>query len=271
MLALSTDYRSSHGDVMPYLRAIAAAGFTHIHWCQEWDTDYLYADEEIRAIGAGLREYGLRLSDLHASSGQAANWGALQEESRRAGVTLVANRLDMTARLGGDAIILHLPAGFCLPPYDAAVRAASYRSLDDLLPVVRATGVRIALENMHKDNFAAIKELLHAYGPELLGLCYDAGHGNMAGNGLRRLADVTAHLLALHLHDNDGLSDQHRLPFTGTVDWARLTALLADSPYRKPLTLEVIAQPEEEDTVFLKTAWEAGERLTAMVADAMTS
>jgi len=266
MLALSTDYRSSHGDFVPYLRAISDAGFTHIHWCQEWDTDYLYADDEIRVIGASLRQYGLRLSDLHASSGQEVHWGSTEEDNRRAGVALVENRLQMTARLGGDAIIIHLPEDFSTIPYNVAVRVAIYRSLDDLIPSLRAFGVRIALENMPWNNFDAIVELLRAFGPEILGVCYDSGHGNLSGNGLLRLAEVKENLLATHLHDNDGSADQHRLPFTGTVDWMRLTALIAASPYQKPLTLEVGMQANEEDAIFLKLAREAGERLAAMVA-----
>ena len=29
-------------------------------------------------------------------------------------------------------------------------------------------------------------------------------------------------LIALHLHDNDGISDQHLLPFDGTVNWKNI-------------------------------------------------
>jgi len=265
MLSLSTDYRSSHGDFTKYLRAISEAGFTHIHWCQEWDTDYLYTDSEMLAIGASLQQFGLCLSDLHATSGREVNWGAPLESSRCAGVALLENRLHMTAHLGGDALIIHLPDGFGAHPFNGAVRKATYQSLDELVSQVRATGVRLALENMARDNFDAITELLSAYGPEIIGICYDAGHGNVAGNGLLRLDVVKEHLLAVHLHDNDGTADQHRLPFTGTVDWTRLTAIIAASPYRKPLTLEVTARPEEEDGAFLAAAYEAGQRLMAMV------
>jgi hypothetical protein len=62
VLAIATDYREDRGDAVPYLREIAAAGFSHTHWCHEWNTDYLYAEEEVARIGAVLLRVLLRNS-----------------------------------------------------------------------------------------------------------------------------------------------------------------------------------------------------------------
>ncbi|HEX2951514.1 MAG TPA: sugar phosphate isomerase/epimerase family protein [Armatimonadota bacterium] len=269
MLSISTDYRGSHGDAAPALHAIADAGFTHIHWCHEWNTDYRYSDDEIRQICVLLQTYGLRLSDLHASSGATANWGSLQEDTRRAGVALIVNRILMTATLGGDAIVIHLPDELSLQDKRAMVRDAIYHSIDELLPVLRTHGIRMALENaLGWDNTGIITDILETYRSEFLGLCYDAGHGNIIGNGCAHLDALKSYLIVTHLHDNNGIDDQHRIPFTGTIDWTRLTELIAASPYSKPLTLEVTAHPEETDVEFLTAAFTAGSRLTDMVAAA---
>ena len=45
--------------------------------------------------------------------------------------------------------------------------------------------------------------------------------------GLDWLDKLKGRLSSIHLHDNDGRSDQHRIPFTGTVDWPRLAGLIA--------------------------------------------
>lgn len=44
-LGINTDFEKEHDQIeelQKELRQIADAGFTHIHWCFEWDGDYLY-------------------------------------------------------------------------------------------------------------------------------------------------------------------------------------------------------------------------------------
>ena len=257
MLSITTDYARDTGDPEPYLRRIAVAGFTHVHWCHHWCTDFLYAAPEIRQISRWLKELRLGVLDLHASAGQEKNWASAREYERQAGVALVRNRLEMTARLGGDVIILHVPGG----APDDVLR----RSLAALETASAKCGVRVALEN---GDFAVNRRLLGEYGPEFLGLCYDSGHGNLCqADGLAQLETLRDRLLAVHLHDNDGASDQHKLPFTGTIDWPRLTRILARSAYRKCISLETIIKNTglSDETLFLGQAREAGLKLTAMV------
>ena len=258
MLSLTTDYVTSRGDAAPYLRRIAAAGFTHVHWCHEWNTDYVYDSAELAGIQRCFSECGLKLLDLHGSTGHLRRWFAVDETERQTGVALVKNRIEMTARLGGQTVVMHAHAGFMDP-----VR----RSLDDLQPIARQYGIRIAIEN--EDEFATPRKLFSEYPPDFLGLCYDSGHGNIADRrGLDELATLTNRLIALHLHDNDGTSDQHKLMFTGTVDWPRLARLIARSSYRQCVSSESVMRNtgitiEEE---FLAKAFAAGNRFAAMIA-----
>ncbi|MCX7935928.1 MAG: hypothetical protein N3A66_11800, partial [Planctomycetota bacterium] len=59
MPAMTSDYAQSTGDPSPYLRRIAAAGFSHVHWCHHWNTDFLYARCEIEQIASWLKDFGL--------------------------------------------------------------------------------------------------------------------------------------------------------------------------------------------------------------------
>lgn len=52
------DYITDHSDPEPYLRALAEASFTHVHWCHQWRSDFLYADSEIAQIGRWLHKLG---------------------------------------------------------------------------------------------------------------------------------------------------------------------------------------------------------------------
>jgi sugar phosphate isomerase/epimerase len=270
-LSITTDFLTDNGCPEPSLRLIAEAGFTHVHWCHQWNTDFLYEEPEIRQIGRWLKDFGLRLLDLHATDGREKRWTSPLPHERETGVSLVRNRIDMTAALGADVIVMHVP-GVGGRTADPGVWDRLRRSLDELAPHARQRGVRIALENGH-DSFQNIRELLGAYGPEYLGICYDSGHGNIAipaaagGGGLDVLDELKPRLLALHLHDNDGTNDQHRLPFTGTVDWPRVARIIAGSGYRKCVSMEsnVHRETTTEPRAFLAAAREAGARIAGMI------
>ena len=109
-LGINTDYLHSTGSPEKYLRLAAEAGFTHIHWCHQWNTDFLYSSHEIGQIGQWLKTYGLQLQDIHASAGMEKAWYGLDEYIRRSGVELIINRIEMFDRLGGTGgLALHTP------------------------------------------------------------------------------------------------------------------------------------------------------------------
>jgi sugar phosphate isomerase/epimerase len=269
-LSITTDFAADTGCPEPHLARIAEAGFSHVHWCHQWNTDFVYDTVEIEEAARWLRSFGLTLLDLHASSGPEKAWASLREHERRAGVALVQNRIDFVSRLGSDTIVMHTPRMADLPAWGQL-----RRSLDELEPFARARGVRIAVEN-GADNFADIRALFALYGPDYLGMCYDCGHGNMPPKGADRaigldeLEGLAGRLIAVHLHDNDGTADQHRLPFTGTVDWGRLCRIVARSSYRKCVSMESNMHKQEvkDPAEFLRLAYAAGARLAEMVASA---
>jgi sugar phosphate isomerase/epimerase len=271
MLSVTSDYVKSIGDPEPYLRRIADAGFSHVHWCHHWNTDFIYSQPEIDQIASWFADYHLRLLDLHASHGQEKNWGSTHEYARLAGVELVKNRIHMAATLGSDVIILHIPD---MPGPDSQHTTTWLtpvrRSLDALAPFARERGVKIAVENMADDDFERINRLFSYYDPEYLGLCYDAGHGNIGeGRGLTHLEKVKGRLISVHLHDNDGSGDQHNLLFSGTVDWERLACIMAGSSYSKCVSMETSMRNAgiPEEGVFLERAFQTGEAFSHMIAE----
>jgi len=262
MLSVSTDYAASTDDPSPFLRKIADAGFTHVHWCHHWCTDFIYSPAEIEQIGKWLSEYGLELLDLHGNTGPEKNWTAVEEYRRLAGVDLVKNRIEMTAELGGDAVVMH--------GADDANYEPLRRSLDALEVFATERSVRIALEN---GDFKALTRYLSEYDPAYVGICYDCGHANI-GNAAADVVPLKDRIAVVHLHDNDGTADQHMIPFTGTVDWQQLAETLAQSSYRKCVNLELVKYGsglEEDEPAFLAKAYEAGERISAMIAESSNS
>ncbi len=283
MLSITTDYQADKGNPKPYLRRIAEAGFTHIHWCHHWNTDFVYVDAEIDQIATWLKDYHLRLNDVHGSEGVEKSWVSSLEHERLAGVALIKNRIDFTERLGGDAVVMHIYHEPEDPTSNTIFWSQLRKSLDTLEPYAVERGVRIAVENLFdpnfyrqpgsialadlKDNFDTIDKVFAKYGPDFLGLCYDSGHANMGPDRMHRLEPLKERLIALHLHDNDGTGDHHRLLFSDTIDWPRLANIIAQSAYDKPLSFEVSMKRSgiEDEGLFLAKAYETGERFREMV------
>ena len=121
-IALATDYFTSGGDPELPLRYIAEArekagkGFTHLHWCHQWNTDHFYTFDEMIYIKGLLRKYDLKLLDIHGTDGS-IGWGPLccwynpQEVYRKQGVDIVKNRIQMVHMLeGSGTVMMHIPS-----------------------------------------------------------------------------------------------------------------------------------------------------------------
>ena len=75
-------------------------------------------------------------------------------------------------------------------------------------------------------------------------------------------------LKVLHVHDNDGKNDQHRAPFTGTIDWEDFTSALAETGFRGVMSLESMfdeKQPKEAVSRVLNGFYRDGVRLAEAV------
>ncbi len=256
MYSITTDYSTDTGNPFPCIERISNAGFSYIHWCHEWSTDHLYSNNEIGDIKKNLHNFGLKVLDVHASYGVETSWGALDESQRQAGVNLVKNRINMAVELNSDVSVMHAPA------YTDPIR----KSLDELQPYTKSRNVRIAIENII--NFPVVEKYFSDYDPDFIGLCYDSGHGNIEENSYEWLDKFKDRLISIHIHDNDGKKDLHQIPFTGTVDWERLSNLLAKSSYKKCVSLEVSMHNMKinDENEFLAQSFNAAEKLSDMIS-----
>lgn len=104
--------------------------------------------------------------------------------------------------------------------------------IEYLAPLAKEYGITICMENVYESVGAhiiegpccdAIKaarridEMNEKYGAEVLGFCFDTGHANLVGINFEEFITILGkRLKVLHIHDNDGVSDLHQLPFTFT-------------------------------------------------------
>ncbi len=284
-LAINTDFFGENPKLevtRQLLHQIASAGFTHIHWCHEWDGDYMYSVYEMQQIREWMEECHLQAKALHATKGTRrnviANDGHFRrdftsdwEYNRKAGVELIQNRVDLAACLGASEIVLHLYIPFQTIGEDAAAKEHFYRqveaSLDELQPYCLQKGVRICLENLFDLPGSWVLEsfdrLLGKYPKEFLGICLDTGHANMSWG--TKFCDIIRtyrdRIYAVHLHDNFGDADAHALPGEGNIPWDEVMRTLASSAYALPLLLELNCSGSDPEA-FLRRAFEAGQKLS---------
>ena len=238
-ISITTDFEDDGGPIEPRLAMFADAGFSHIHWCEHWSRDFLYEDFYTEGVGRLLKRHGLKLLDTHGAQTQSASPLNPDETCRRRGVRLLENRIRFTASLGGDCVVIH-PGSYSAD--DPAARKSQWNSLEKSVMEVARTcedaGVRLAIENAAGKRPPEFDAFLKKFPPSLLGFCYDSGHANIAGEP-EQVEIFGDRLIALHLHDNHGVKDEHALPGDGVVDWKRIAAALKACRYGKPVNWEL--------------------------------
>lgn len=85
------------------------------------------------------------------------------------------------------------------------------------------------------------RALVEAIDCENVGYCFDVGHAHYTNTDVYATpVAMGRRLFAIHVHDNDTFSDQHLLPWQGTLDFERFASGLAVSGYDGDMTMEVI-------------------------------
>jgi len=120
------------------------------------------------------------------------------------------------------------------PDTEWDVNIARYSAL---IPALKKHGVIACLENMYvgrkgklyeaicsdmNEAAAYIDELNGIAGDKCFAFCFDTGHALLVGKDMyAALTQIGDRVEAFHIHDNDGVSDQHIAPYTGKLDWDR--------------------------------------------------
>ncbi|MCH5182975.1 MAG: sugar phosphate isomerase/epimerase [Oscillospiraceae bacterium] len=207
---------------------LAEAGFTHTFVV--WG----FAGEGVRAAAAAFAA-GLTVETVHASYGGVNEiWLDSPEGEKRMDYFLSCVR--GAAAIGVKTVILHLSSGDTPPPFGEVGRRRYARICRE----AERLGVAVGFENLRKTSY--LTDLFAGVESPARKFCYDCGHERLYDGGDGVLERYGEHLVAVHLHDNGGAQDDHLLPFTGCIDWERLTRRLRPF-YRAnpslPITLEL--------------------------------
>ena len=117
--------------------------------------------------------------------------------------------------------------------------------MQQLLTTAKEYDVTICLENMPMPKFSlgSVSDILRfvkRINDRHFKICLDTGHvavfpGGSPADALRKLG---SEVRVLHIHDNDGKSDLHKIPFEGIIDWVDFAKALYEVNYHGVFSYE---------------------------------
>lgn len=145
---------------------------------------------------------------------------------------ILTRGLEVSSALGAGVMVMH--TGF-VPQFSRYGRKLWYANWSERMPSLVRTanrlGVCLALENTWDHRPEIMEWLLNALPVEGVGICIDTGHLNVFSHApVERWWELLGvRVVAVHLHDNDGISDDHLVPGRGTFDFEKFIKLICGS------------------------------------------
>ena len=221
--------------------------------------EILYADnwqEKAREFRAYADELGIACNQTHAPFATARKGN---EEYNAQMLPKIHRAIEVSGILGAKICVVH-PCN----DYTAEENAVLYKNFEE---TARKAGVKIAVENMwnwakgsptatpaacsHHDDFKKHLELLPS---DVFVACVDIGHAEMAGldtSAAQMIRTLGKRVECIHLHDVDGVRDNHQVPFTQNVKFADVIDALKEVGYQGDITLEVAYAPKKTPKALL--------------------
>ena len=106
--------------------------------------------------------------------------------------------------------------------------------------------VPLALENIGQ--FKLLKYTFDNIDNPYLKFCFDIGHQNCFEPMYDNLEYFGDKLIALHLHSNNGLKDEHTLKKYGNIDWKKFAKWLAKHNPNINLDYEILMNTKHGET-----------------------
>jgi sugar phosphate isomerase/epimerase len=235
-----------------HLEQIAEYGFEAIElFATRSHFDYR-DDAAIANLADWLSGIGLSLESVHAPItdrfGAGDQWAATYSNavgdsaSRQAAVRETEAALQIAQRIPYRTIVVHLGTPLSKNNPGDNNRAAALRSAEEICRRAEPLGVHVALEvipNALSTTTSLVSMLEHDVESTQAGICMDFGHAFLAGDVPDAIEMAAEHLIATHVHDNHGRTDDHLVPFRGSIDWDATLVTMQKIGYERMYMMEL--------------------------------
>ena len=212
-------------DTLQFIYFLYSNGFDHIEVRK--DNDYVYGPVDSALLGQVLSEYDFTIS-YHAPSRE-FNLGSVNERVRQSCVAQVIRIGEYLQEVGAKAWV-NIHAGHIPEQYHKRVTAKAEEnmcvSLNAIAAAYEGVDTRLLVEN---DSFEknitkfglypeAIWDILNRHPG--FGMTFDIGHAHHSGIPPEWFIERMGRKIeVVHLHDNNGVYDEHLAPGRGSVDF----------------------------------------------------
>jgi sugar phosphate isomerase/epimerase len=263
-----------------HLLEIAASGFEAVEvFATRSHFDY-HDDGAVRSLKEWLKEAKISLHSVHApitdvfanGRGQRNFSTAVRDnDARKATMLEMSAALNIANVIPFEFLVVHLGVPTVQNPGpDENNREAAIRSVEEIIEMADAVGVKVALEIMGNDLSTApdlIDILEQSFDGANLGICMDVGHAHLLGDTADAIETTSEYLVTTHIHDNRRQSDDHLVPFQGNINWAATVMAFEKIGYDGVLMYEVRAA--ETPRAVLERAVAARRTLEALMMDSL--
>ncbi len=278
-ISISTGGLQIKYGVKPALKLVKDAGFDGADFCLDSFRNKSLPDilnmehsefvEYFKDIRNYADEIGLAIPTVHSLLYPYCDDEAINDERRRRGI----RDIEAASILGAKYCVMH-SASTVIWGYRATpdfMHEINQRMYNDFVPTAEKFGVYLTLEsfgNVKVDGVPGYDYFSHhkimrdefdSLDTEYKAFCLDSGHTNCAvGGGGLPVEDFVRYfgdrIKMLHLHDNNGFTDQHLIPGFGTIKWRPVFEALEEIGYDGYYNFELVlrfGQCTDESVKFL--------------------
>lgn len=239
------DFQNYCGTYIERIKKVYDAGFRYIDLNFSYsEKDELLASNNWRENVEKIREYAEKLGVTFVQAHSPCNGDPAVRDSRYASlISATIRSIEICGMLGISNIVVH--SGPRPERQDFFVRNREFYR--ELFPAAERCNVNILCENSTKanmgDNFFTnsgeeMLEFIKYVNHPLFHACWDTGHAHIEGEQYKHIMTLGEELYGIHVHDNRGTSDEHLLPYLGTINMDELMSALIDSGYKGFFTME---------------------------------
>lgn len=248
------DYVSTPAEAV---RAYRGSGFKYFDYCFYYDhkapSPFLLDDDrlwkqQVMETAAAAKEEGFTFVQAHLPGyNPMGRYDAPHPLCMRA----MCRTLESCGLLNIPTVVMHTSFSVVhqYPMDERAYFEYNRKFLAPLLDIAARYGIMLCIENTSAKNMgsqyfprtpAEMNALVSFIDHPNLGCCWDTGHAVMEGryDQYADLLELGNNLKALHIHDNNGMSDQHMPPYCGKLEIDRVVEALKAMNFAGYFTFE---------------------------------
>lgn len=251
------DYVPSPAEAV---RSYRNSGFKYLDYCFYYDhktpSPFLLDDDrfwkqQVEETAAAANECGFKFVQAHAPG---YNPMGICGAGHPACMRAMLRTFEACGQLQIPTVVMHTSFS---PVHQYPMDQQPYfeynrRFLEPILEIAAKYDFTVCIENTSAKNMGScyfprtageMNEFIAFMDHPNLGCCWDTGHAVMEGKDdqYADLIELGTNLKALHIHDNNGLSDQHLPPYCGKLQIDRIVEALKELDFAGYFTFEADA------------------------------